>query len=722
MTPGPARAPSLLLCTLGASWAVIPEVYGWLAPHVLDLYRHHPQRERIDAERQRAALPAPREIWVCTTEGEMAQESVERLFEWWRALGAQAPPLRVWRAAGSDQLADADECRALRELTLRLALRAREQVGQDGALVLSLAGGRKTMSADLQDAGHAFGAAAWLHVVGPEPLDPRLRRANPAAFAQPLPADLAALLHPVAVGRSAGDEALRAPLDGRWLRAADHPLPDALAGGVAVWPGLGAEPTLQLEIESRRRQAQRLLAHFAAELSTDAQQAQWPSLLRLDASQLRALSEPGLGQTGASAPERWPLADLHRHLGGSLDLEAQRQVAAAIWAASDAVERAAARRVASPLLPPAMSGTRAPALLRWPPDWPALIAGPVRPAAAALLLLETDPEVLTQALWGDTEPRVALESRHPLGFAAYERPGELSGSALLAHRAAIEPYAAALVAQARREGLAYLELRGSPHKYCPCDAVGFVADLRAALAAAGAQVGTFDPGQTGPRMGFIWIVDRRQREHCAATVADAVKAHSRLPEFVLGLDLAGDEGTAPPEALAADFEPAFRACMRITIHAGEGESAEHIWQAAYHLHADRIGHGLTLAQHPALAQRFRDRGIALELCPSSNREVVGFADPAVPASADCPRYPLAELLDTGVAVTLNTDNPGISRTTIAAEFAAAARMAGGLAPWRALALLRNAYEHAFVPAAERAALVRAAERRLLDLYTAAPAP
>ena len=62
--------------------------------------------------------------------------------------------------------------------------------------------------------------------------------------------------------------------------------------------------------------------------------------------------------------------------------------------------------------------------------------------------------------------------------------------------------------------------------------------------------------------------------------------------------------------------------------AGEGESPENIWQAAYHLHADRIGHGLTLTANPQLAARFRDRGICLELCPSSNREVVGFADPA----------------------------------------------------------------------------------------------
>lgn len=102
---------------------------------------------------------------------------------------------------------------------------------------------------------------------------------------------------------------------------------------------------------------------------------------------------------------------------------------------------------------------------------------------------------------------------------------------------------------------------------------------------------------------------------------------------MLGLDLAGDEGTHNPADLASGFAPAFADCMPVTIHAGECEAAENIWQAAYHLHADRIGHGLTLAANPQLAARFRDRGICLTLCPSSNREVVGIFLPAAAREA-----------------------------------------------------------------------------------------
>lgn len=238
---------------------------------------------------------------------------------------------------------------------------------------------------------------------------------------------------------------------------------------------------------------------------------------------------------------------------------------------------------------------------------------------------------------------MALKRRSPHGFAAYERPGDLSGSALLSHPAALGPYARALVEQAREEGLLYVELRGSPHKYRPTEPLGFVRELEAALGDAGAQTRGFDPQRAGPRIGLVWIVDRRQRERTGEVVTHAVRAH------------------------------------------------------------DACG------------------GIALELCPTSNREVVGFRDPDCPASLDCPPYPLRSFIDAGLPVTLCTDNPGISRTTLADEFVVASRMSGaGLSLWEALAIVRQGLVHAFVPAAERQLLLRSAERRLFEALSAEP--
>ena len=182
-----------------------------------------------------------------------------------------------------------------------------------------------------------------------------------------------------------------------------------------------------------------------------------------------------------------------------------------------------------------------------------------------------------------------------------------------------------------------------------------------------------------PQFRFIVIADRTQsREEISGVVKWAVDMRQTMGDgFIAGLDLAGDEHlTASHDEIAACFEPAFASCLPVTIHAGEGEQPDAIWQSVYRLHADRIGHGLTIGDHPDLLKRFRDRGICVELCPTSNVEVVGFCDPAQPASLDCPEYPLQYLRQSGLMVTLCTDNPGISRTTLADEYLAAARMSG----------------------------------------------
>ncbi len=716
--PAASRIRTLLLCSLGTSWAVIPEVYGWLAPRTLDLYAHHPDRAGLDATRSRHGLLAPDELWVCTTEGARAQQSLDALIGWWRRLGRPLP-LRLWIAAGTDQLATGPECAHFRELAFRLMLRASEWAGADGQVVLSLAGGRKTMSADLQAAGAAMGATAWLHVVGPEPLPEALSRPAAATFLQPLPPAVAGAVMPLVVGSGVRGELLDVEFEGRHVTAASYPLPDAPAGDVVRWALPAGAPLLHADLANRQRAGQRWLGNFVAQRARQDAYETWPSLYRLPAGRLEQLRGQALLAADRELLRRMPKADLHRHLGGCLGLADQQAAAAAIWQALAPAERDQAMIVAGPLLASDAAGPPQQASPRdWPWQWPRGLHGPHRAAATAALLLHAPPARLQHELYGRTEPRIALKARSPHGFAAYERPGELSGSALLAHPAAIAPHARALVAQARAEGLALAELRGSPQKYRPSDPLAFLRELEAALRAAGAQTRGFDPAHGGPRIGFLWILDRRQRDGIAAVVRQAVEARGALGGFLLGLDLAGDEGTQAPEQLAPAFAPAFEACMPVTIHAGEGERAENIWQAAYHLHADRIGHGLTLVDRPDLAQRFRDRGIALELCPSSNREVVGFHDPAFAASADCPDYPLRAFMQAGLPLALCTDNPGISRTTLADEYLVAARMRpGGLCLWDPLAISRQAFTHAFVPAAERESLRRAVEQDLFSLLS-----
>lgn len=690
---------NILLCTLGASWAVIPEIYGFLAPAALPLYRHHPEAEALASLHQEHGLLAPDEIWVCTTQGSRTAGGLCQLMAWHDLLTltlTSTPVLRIWQAAGTDELASQLECRHLRELLLRATLLAHEQAA-GGQVVLSLAGGRKTMSADLQWAGTVFGCHALLHVVGKEPLPATLREALPMTFVEPLPAEVCPAVLPLVVGRGSRSELLDVEMDGR--KAVDHhgfPLPLPLAGASPLaWP----EPQgrwLEDELRERERAGSRLLGNFLHELSSTEQHENWRSLYRLPPRLIQGLRQTRLEPRHAEWLTRQPKADLHRHVGGCLDLHAQRSVGRAVWQALSPSERADAQNAIRPLLQGA----------DWPWEWPErLCARAPRAHCAAALLVEADDQALLRNLYHVTEPRVALKERHSKGFAAYERPGELSGSAILTHPAAIEPYARALVQQAMGEGLAYVELRGSPQKYG--DGMKFLRNFHAALQRARSGI------ERAPQFRFILIADRRQRDRIAEVVQLAVAARQRWPDFIAGLDLAGDEGTAQPEELAAAFLPAFEACLPLTIHAGEGEPAESIWQAAYHLHADRIGHGLSIHQHPELAARFRDRGICLELCPTSNREVVGFHDPAMPESAGLPAYPLGKLWRQGLPLTLCTDNPGISRTTLADEYLTAARMSGeGIRLWDCLALIRQAFVHAFLPRADKDELLRKVDHEI----------
>lgn len=689
---------NILLCTLGGSWAVVPEVFGFLAPDQLPLYDHHPQKQRLLEMLADYHLQSPTEVWICTTQGDRTAHEIELLLQWRDAL-AQPPVLRIWQAKGTHELVTREECDLLRELLVRACLLSHEYA-RKGQVVLSLAGGRKTMSADLQWAGHVFGCHALIHVVAQEKLPPSLRCPAPELFHQPLSNDLCMAITPFVTGKSHRSDLLDVNLDERGpITPARFPLTLPDDNESLLWSADHGD-SLAKEIQDREAVGSQLLGNFILELTDREHHENWRGLYLLPPRVIDQLRTTRIDDSWRDWVRELPKADLHRHLGGCLDLADQRCVGQAVWADLSSAERHAARRHAAALLKEPL----------WPTQWPEQIRELTIPRThvVAALLAEADTSCLERNLYDCTMPRVALKTCHTLGFAAYERPGELSGSGLLTHPAAIQPYAQLIVQQAVKEGLAYLELRGSPQKYGTGRAMAFLRDFRAALYKALATLShPQSPHAQKPIIRFIIIVDRRDRDRPDEVVALAVQAKQEMPDFVVGLDLAGDEGAVCPEQVSHHFLPAFENCLPITIHAGEGESADLIWQAAYHLHADRIGHGLSISEREHLAARFRDRGICLELCPTSNREVVGFNDPHVPESADYPPYPLPTLWKMGLPLTVCTDNPGISRTTLADEYLTAARMApDGLSCWDMLAMVKQAFVHAFLPIQEKEALTK----------------
>lgn len=148
---------------------------------------------------------------------------------------------------------------------------------------------------------------------------------------------------------------------------------------------------------------------------------------------------------------------------------------------------------------------------------------------------------------------------------------------------------------------------------------------------------------------------RRDHDRLRRTL-DLARRH---PE-VAAVGLAGDE-SYPLAPFAPLLAEAHGAGVRLVHHAGETAGADSVREALTLGHADRIGHGVTILADSDLVAEVRGRGVALEVCPSSN-VALGVAD----TLAD---HPLPRLRAAGLTVTLNTDIPATVGTTLAGEYA-----------------------------------------------------
>ena len=128
----------------------------------------------------------------------------------------------------------------------------------------------------------------------------------------------------------------------------------------------------------------------------------------------------------------------------------------------------------------------------------------------------------------------------------------------------------------------------------------------------------------------------------------------------MAADLAGAEGLYATDTFADVFRDAVQKGVPFTIHAGEAAGAESV-ECALNFQAVRIGHGVRCTENPLVMQKLADRGTVLELCPTSNLNTKIYE-----AIED---YPIQQLMNKGIKVTVNTDNMMVSNTTEARELA-----------------------------------------------------
>jgi adenosine deaminase len=177
---------------------------------------------------------------------------------------------------------------------------------------------------------------------------------------------------------------------------------------------------------------------------------------------------------------------------------------------------------------------------------------------------------------------------------------------------------------------------------------------------------------------------------------------------VVGFDLAGPEDGFPPDRIASAIGVLDGARAHRTIHAGEAFGVESIRAALDGAHAERLGHGVRIADEVAddgtlgpLAQRVLEEGVPLEIAPSSNVQTGAY-----PSLAD---HPVDRLHRLGFAVTVNTDNRLMSGVSASSELTAVATTFGW--SWDDVqTVTERALAAAFLPEGDRHRLLTGAVR------------
>lgn len=160
---------------------------------------------------------------------------------------------------------------------------------------------------------------------------------------------------------------------------------------------------------------------------------------------------------------------------------------------------------------------------------------------------------------------------------------------------------------------------------------------------------------------LIASVNRHESAELAEQVAWLAADH--VDDGLVALDLAGNEAEFPSQPFYGIFKEAKQAGLHVTIHAGEWGPAEHIKEAIEELGAERIGHGVRVLEDKDIAALAKDRNTAFEVCITSNYQS------GVVESLDT--HPMVKMLENGINVTINTDDPSISRITLSHEYYAA---------------------------------------------------
>jgi adenosine deaminase len=184
------------------------------------------------------------------------------------------------------------------------------------------------------------------------------------------------------------------------------------------------------------------------------------------------------------------------------------------------------------------------------------------------------------------------------------------------------------------------------------------------------------------------------RDRGAEAAAEMLSAILPFREDIIGVGLDSTEIGYPPELFADVYARAAAEGLHLVAHAGEEGGPETVAAAVDVLHVERVDHGIRCMEDAGLARRLRDQRVPLTVCPLSNVSLR-----AVDTLAD---HPLPRMLEEGLLVTVNSDDPPYFGGYLDANFAAIGDQCG-ITPAQLETLALNSFDAAFIDDARREA-------------------
>ena len=171
--------------------------------------------------------------------------------------------------------------------------------------------------------------------------------------------------------------------------------------------------------------------------------------------------------------------------------------------------------------------------------------------------------------------------------------------------------------------------------------------------------------ETGMQAGLILCTLRHFTE--AQSMLTAALVQKFRGSRVVALDLAGDEAGYPLAAHIGPYRYAREQGLFRTAHAGEGLGPESVWETLRLLDPQRIGHGTRSIEDPKLVEHLRAKSIHLELCPTSNVQII-------PSLRSMEEHPIDRLYRAGVSLNVNSDSRMLTPTTLSKDYESVERV------------------------------------------------